>query len=166
MSARPDPVEDASLVRSTTTWQAVGAALGLLLVAAFPAYRAVEAGRREAALEARQAALVVQGRKLWVQNCSTCHGVNGEGVDAPALNSRQFLQQVTDEQMHSIVAVGIPGSEMPAWWNEIGGPFTDEQIAAVVAYVRSWEPTAPDRPDWRTPGGEERGHGDHTAPGT
>jgi len=43
---------------------------------------------------------------------------------------------------------------MPTWWNELGGPLTDEQIAAIVAYVRSWEKTAPSRPDWRTPAGE------------
>ena len=46
---------------------------------------------------------------------------------------------------------------MPAWRNEIGGPLTDEQIAAVVAYMRSWEPTAPDsarlaRPVLQPPG--------------
>jgi hypothetical protein len=40
---------------------------------------------------------------------------------------------------------------MPAWWNEYGGPLTDQQIAEVVAYIRSWEKTAPSCPDWRTP---------------
>ncbi len=40
---------------------------------------------------------------------------------------------------------------MPAWWNEYGGPLTDQQVAEVVAYVRSWEQTAPSCPDWRTP---------------
>jgi len=42
---------------------------------------------------------------------------------------------------------------MPAWWNELGGSLTDEQIAAVVAFTRSWEDTAPSRPDWRDPEG-------------
>ena len=72
-------------------------------------------------------------------------------MDAPALNAKEFLTTVGDEQVHSITATGIPGTEMPAWWNELGGSLTDEQIASVVAFVRSWEETAPSRPDWREP---------------
>jgi cytochrome c oxidase cbb3-type subunit 3 len=86
-------------------------------------------------------------------NCASCHGLNGQGVDAPALNSKEFLQSVDDKQIHYITAAGIPGTEMPTWWNELGGPLTDEQIAAIVAYVRSWEKSAPSRPDWRHPRG-------------
>jgi len=42
---------------------------------------------------------------------------------------------------------------MPAWLADYGGPLTDQEIAALVTYIRSWEPTAPSRPDWRTPSG-------------
>ena len=42
---------------------------------------------------------------------------------------------------------------MPAWLNDYGGPLTEQQIDAVVAFIRSWEATAPSRPDWRTPSG-------------
>ena len=75
-----------------------------------------------------------------------------QGVIAPALNSQQFLGAVTDEQIQGIIAGGVPGTAMPAWLNEYGGPLTDQEIAEVVAYLRSWEATAPSRPDWRTPG--------------
>ena len=126
----------------------------LALVLAFPAYKGVEATRRDKALTARETALVSSGRQLWALNCASCHGDQGEGVDAPALRSKQFLDSITDEQMHRIVAAGITGSEMPAWWDEFGGPLTDDQIAAVVAWVRSWQPSAPDRPDWRNPGAQ------------
>jgi mono/diheme cytochrome c family protein len=74
-------------------------------------------------------------------------------VDAPAPNSEEFFEGVTDEQIHHLTASGIPGTEMPAWWNELGGPLTDEQIRALVAFIRSWEPSAPSRPDWRMPEG-------------
>ena len=56
-------------------------------------------------------------------------------------------------QMTNIIRGGVPGSAMPAWLADYGGPLTDQQIAALVAYIRSWEPTAPSRSDWRTPGG-------------
>jgi mono/diheme cytochrome c family protein len=155
MSASPGDTnrDDPALRQSLWKWQRSGAFVLFLLVLAFPIYLGVEGGRRDSALAARQAALVRTGGQLWTLNCASCHGLNGQGVDAPALNSKEFLQSVGDKQMHYITAAGIPGTEMPTWWNELGGPLTDEQIAAIVAYVRSWEQSAPSRPEWRHPRG-------------
>jgi mono/diheme cytochrome c family protein len=44
---------------------------------------------------------------------------------------------------------------MPAWSVDFGGPLTDEDIRAVVAFVRAWEPTAPEiEPDIFVPSPE------------
>ena len=153
MSASRPVQEDAALRRSLGRWQWAGLVVFLVLVASFPLYKAVESGRRDDALAARQAALVTTGHRLW-SNCSSCHGENGEGISAPALNSKEFLESVSDDQMHHIVQSGVPGTSMPAWWDEFGGPLTDDEIAALVAYVRAWEKSAPSRPDWRNPGGK------------
>lgn len=142
--------EDAELTRSLRVWMTSGSVLFLLLVLAFPLYLLVDSTRRTEALADRESALIRSGGQLWGLNCASCHGTTGEGEDAPALNSQQFLEITSDEQMHRIIAAGITGAKMPAWWNEFGGPLTDEQITAIVAYVRSWEPSAPDRPDWRS----------------
>jgi mono/diheme cytochrome c family protein len=151
MSRRTRAGDEPSVALSTYRWQLAGIVVVVLLIVAFPLYRAVDATRRSTAETERRIALVEMGKKIWSLSCAECHGIMGEGVDAPALNSQQFLGEVSDEQIHRLTAVGVPGTDMPAWWNEIGGPLTDEQIAAVVAYLRSWEPTAPDRPDWRDP---------------
>ena len=151
MSRRTPLGDEPALADRTFRWQLAGIVVVVLLIVAFPLYRAVDATRRGGAEAERQAALVGLGTRIWSLNCVECHGVMGQGVDAPALNSQQFLENASDLQIHRLTAIGVPGTEMPAWWNEIGGPLTDEQIAAVVAYVRSWEPNAPDRPDWRTP---------------
>lgn len=147
--------DDADLRRSLRRWQGAGAVSLLLLVLAFPAYRGVESIRRVDALAAREAALVSAGEELWAQTCASCHGIGGQGVDAAALNSREFLGMVTDDQIHHLIASGIPGTRMPAWWTEFGGPLNEEEIRALVAYIRSWEATAPSRPDWRSPGQTE-----------
>jgi mono/diheme cytochrome c family protein len=128
-----------------------GVVVFLMLVLAFPLYRAVDSTRRDTAFADQQTALVTSGQHLWALNCASCHGEQGQGPDAPALNSQEFLTAVSDEQIHRIVSAGITGTEMPSWLNEFGGPLTDQEIAAIVAYVRSWEPTAPSRPDWRAP---------------
>ena len=145
--------DDPDLARSLRRWQRRGVFVAFLLLVAFPVYRWVEAGHRADSLAARQAALIYTGGDLWALSCASCHGVEGQGVNAPALNSKEFLEAITDEQIHHLTASGIPGTEMPAWWNEFGGPLTDEQIRALVAFIRSWEPSAPSRPDWRAPEG-------------
>jgi mono/diheme cytochrome c family protein len=143
--------EDPVLVRQTVHWKRVGALVLAMLVVAFPVYKAVESSRRTDALLAQNVALIRSGQQLWGLNCASCHGLNGEGIGAPALNSEQFFQGTTDEQIAGIVRGGVPGTQMPAWWNEYGGPLTDQEIAEVVAYIRGWEKTAPSCPDWRTP---------------
>jgi mono/diheme cytochrome c family protein len=149
----PPSQEDPKLQSSLVRWQWAGVAVFLILVISFPLYNRVEAGRRDQALAARDRALETTGRTLWSVDCSSCHGDNGQGVSAPALNSKEFLGSVSDDQMHHIIQSGVPGSAMPAWWDEFGGPLTDDQISALVAHIRSWEKTAPSRPDWRNPKG-------------
>lgn len=149
--------DERAISTATRRWEVAGIVVFLLLAVAFPLYRAVDSSRRDEALASRQAALVTMGDRIWSMNCATCHGTSGQGVDSPALNSQEFLTTVSDTQIHHITAAGIAGTEMPAWWNELGGSLTDEQIAAVVAFIRSWEDTAPSRPDWRDPQGAD-GH--------
>ena len=147
-----EPVrEDPVVVRQSLRWRRAGTFVLFILVISFPLYKAVESGRRADALSAQDRALLTSGLQLWGLNCASCHGTGGLGVDAPALNSKEFLGSITDEQMGGIIRGGIPGTEMPAWWNEYGGPFTDQQVQSIVAYIRSWQATAPSCPDWRTP---------------
>lgn len=143
--------EDPEVLRQTLRWRRAGAFMLFLLVVAFPVYKVVESGRRANALTSQQRALVTAGGQLWGLNCAACHGVQGLGVSAPALNTQEFLKSVSDEQVHGIIRGGIPGTAMPAWWNEYGGPLTDQQIEGLVTYIRSWEKTATSCPQWRTP---------------
>jgi len=145
-----DPVD---VRRATRRWQVAGVWVFLVLVLSFPLYRFTEGSRLSAAESSQNAAQIATGQQLWGENCATCHGQSGQGVTAPALNSQEFLKSVTDQQIAGIVRGGVPGSEMPAWLADYGGALTEQQIEAVVAYVRSWEATAPSRPDWRTPQG-------------
>lgn len=136
--------------RSLRRWMTAGAVILVVMVAAFPVYRAVDSSRRNDALTSQQAALVTTGEHLWSLNCGACHGDHGQGTSAPALNSQQFLGSVSDEQVLRIISAGISGTAMPAWSNEFGGPLTAQETAAVVAYLRSLQQHAPSVPDWRS----------------
>ncbi len=142
--------DDPELQRSLRRWMTAGAVILVVMVAAFPLYRAVDSSRRNDALSSQQTALVSSGQHLWTLNCGSCHGDHGQGISAPALNSQQFLSSVSDEQILRIITSGISGTAMPAWSNEFGGPLTAQETASVVAYLRSLQKKAPSVPDWRT----------------
>lgn len=141
--------EDHELDASTNRVMVVGAFLMFAMALVFPLYRLVEPANREAAYDDQLSSLAGTGETLWSFNCSSCHGVSGEGGIGPALNSQQFLQSATDEQIELLIAVGVPGSAMGAYSQDFSGPLTSEQIRALAVYLRSLEDSAPDLPDWR-----------------
>ncbi len=149
---------DPQVESTTNRWMVVGVVLTVLLFLAFPVFRFYEPANRAEARAVLVESLVAQGGELFAANCASCHGANGEGIDAPALNSQQFLTSASNVQISSIITHGIPGTEMSAYGLDSGGFLTIQQINAIATFIRSWEEDAPDRPDWRTPVEEGAGH--------
>jgi mono/diheme cytochrome c family protein len=147
----PERPVDPALEKATNRWMVWGFVVMILMVLIFPVYRWYEPSSRESARAAQEASLADQGRSLFQVNCVACHGATGEGGIGPALDSKQFLTSVTNDQIESLIATGVPGSQMSAYGQDFNGPLTGEQITALATYLRSWEPTAPDNPNWRTP---------------
>jgi len=142
---------DDELEAGTNRVMVYGAILLVAMAAVFPLYRLTEPSNRDEARQDNLDSLAETGEGIWNLNCSSCHGISGEGGSAPALNSKQFLQAATDPQIETFIAVGVPGSQMSAYSQDFAGPFTSEQIRAVTVYIRTWEEAAPDVPDWREP---------------
>lgn len=83
---------------------------------------------------------LAHGEWLFNLTCTQCHGTGGYGTQmAPALNNQQFLADTPDAAIQQIISLGVSGTRMPAW----GGRLSEYDIAALTAYLRSWEPTAP-----------------------
>lgn len=122
----------------------VALVLSVGILIAFQIYIVREPSRIQNVLAADQAAQVTRGAKLYSDNCTTCHGDNGEGDKGPALNSKSFLKSADDSTIFSLISSGVPGTAMPTWAQAHGGPFTDEQVRDLVSFIRHWEPTAPD----------------------
>ncbi|MBS1251944.1 MAG: Cbb3-type cytochrome c oxidase subunit CcoP1 [Anaerolineales bacterium] len=83
-----------------------------------------------------------QGRALYARMCALCHGDNGEGYAAPAspaLANPNFLAVASDAYLFENTARGRPGTRMSAWADEYGGPLSEDEVRAIVAYVRSWQ---------------------------
>jgi mono/diheme cytochrome c family protein len=94
---------------------------------------------------------VTLGGALYVANCATCHGANGEGGVGPQLNGGEVLKQWpkladhiswvhTGGSAHIGQTIGgvvvTTGNAMPAFGQTNGGNLTDAQIADVVCYER------------------------------
>lgn len=73
---------------------------------------------------------------LYQQNCAGCHGDQGGGGAAIALNSPVYLAIADDATIRRIAAQGVPGTAMPAFAESSGGMLTDEQINAIVTGIR------------------------------
>ena len=92
------------------------------------------------------------GAPIYLENCSPCHGNQGEGVDAPPLRNNQFIQTGGDQAIFETVANGRADTEMPAWLQLNGGSLDDGQILAVIAYLHTLQnvqplPSATPRPE-------------------
>lgn len=112
--------------------------LGMLVFAWF-----TESTRMAEAASKIDLASIQHGRQLYIDNCVSCHGSRGEGDVGPALNNKTLLENASDQVLFATIKAGRPSTIMPAWGQDIGGPFTDEEISYVVSFLRAWEPTAP-----------------------
>jgi len=74
------------------------------------------------------------GEQLYSEHCIACHGTHGAGgIGLPLI--AQTLGSVTDDYLYKTVRYGRPGRIMPAY-----PTLSDAQVAALIAYLRSWAP--------------------------
>lgn len=138
------------LQRSLDRHYAWGLVFMAVLVVSYTVYQWREPHLRADAASTQVVDSTSQGRDIFASRCATCHGDNATGGQtAPTLNSKQFLEAASDPVIRNIVSSGIPGTAMPTWSIDFGGALTQQQIEAVVSYLRSLEPKAPSIPNWR-----------------
>ena len=145
----PPPFEPAALERSLDRYLIAGLFFMVVLIGGFVAYRVREPTLRADAARAQQISYRDIGTQLFSTNCSSCHGKGAVGGCAPVLNAQEFLKSTTDAQINSLIASGVPGTDMPPWSLAFAGTLTDEQIRELTTYLRSLEANAPSVPSWR-----------------
>jgi cytochrome c oxidase cbb3-type subunit 3 len=122
-------------------------------------------GRPPADSESLRPNQVLAFDTLYHQNCAGCHGEQGRGGAAIALNSPVYLEIVDDATLRRVTAKGVPGTAMPAFAQSSGGMLTDKQIDAIVAGIRSrWSkkdslPATPPAYSAAAPGDPQHGSG-------
>jgi mono/diheme cytochrome c family protein len=81
----------------------------------------------------RQKGNRVRGQELYNQYCRTCHGTEGKGDVALALNQEGLLQRAGDQYLMATLLKGRRNAGMPGW-----SLLEDDQLVDLVAYVSSW----------------------------
>lgn len=117
----------------------IGLAIALLIFASFTFYGAIENNRLAESSQLLADERFERGQRLYQIQCTACHGEQGEGGVGTALNDSLLLRNTSDEILFSVIKSGVPGTQMPAWSVDHGGPMTDEDIRSVVVFIRAWE---------------------------
>ena len=68
-----------------------------------------------------------------------CHGADGKGFPAlktPNFTDPKWQSSIKDKEMREVIKNGKKGTAMPAF----GDKLKDEEISAVIAYIRSLKP--------------------------
>lgn len=81
------------------------------------------------------------GAKIFQKQCDHCHGIKWSGMIAPIIQSEGFLRQSSDHYIKETVTYGRDGTQMKPYGKGLGGvaELSEEEINAVVAYIRSFE---------------------------
>jgi cytochrome c oxidase cbb3-type subunit 3 len=78
-----------------------------------------------------------RGLSLFLRNCAGCHGMNGRGGMAPEIGNPVFQRAATDELIIRTIRNGRTGTAMPAFQRNEAPAFSDQDIADVLAYLRT-----------------------------
>jgi len=96
-----------------------------------------------------------KGNALYQKHCVRCHGKDGSGegvgtgvtlsrersfmVMPAALNNSGFQKSASDAMIRDIILIGRKSSNMPSFRGKLSG----QEVAHVIAYLRTLEPPAP-----------------------
>ena len=85
------------------------------------------------------------GKALFASTCAGCHGAQGEGGEAPALNNQVLLASATDTYLVETIGRGRRGTVMQGFLDPSPARRTlaGAEIESVVAFIRTWEKKQP-----------------------
>ena len=71
------------------------------------------------------------GSRLYANQCTLCHGPNGDGVNGVDLRRGVFRRSVSDDDLSRVITTGIAAAGMP------GFKFQAAELTAVLAFIRA-----------------------------
>ncbi len=95
--------------------------------------------------------VIETGQFLYVENCASCHGDFGEGGENPSrpddiiapISTAEYLKTRDNHTLQQIIAQGQPNFGMSPFSVAYGGPLDDDEVDALVSFIRAWEDDPP-----------------------
>jgi mono/diheme cytochrome c family protein len=78
-----------------------------------------------------------RGAVLYDQNCSLCHGPDGQGRVGATL-AKAWPAVRPDLRVKTTISEGIDNSPMPAWSQQNGGPLEETEIEDITSFVMTF----------------------------
>ncbi|MFW2340676.1 MAG: c-type cytochrome, partial [Acidimicrobiia bacterium] len=94
---------------------------------------------------------ILVGQQLYGQLCSSCHGDFGEGGPHPSnpadiiapISTALYLETRDDATLRAIISKGQTDQGMSPFLESEGGPLTEDEVDALVSFMRAWENDPP-----------------------
>jgi mono/diheme cytochrome c family protein len=145
----PDSVLEGPRLQRVQVW---GVAAAIFITGFLVVYFVIEPFREAAYAKKFLHASVTRGREQFRPdaskgevgaNCAQCHGPAGEGGfaasdptwPAPPLNNE--FARYTRDQITLIIKMGRPGTPMPTWGLDFGGPLNDQKIEDILNFIET-----------------------------
>src|SRR5580704_15461881 len=94
-------------------------------------------GQRAAEVRAIRPIELANFGELFSQNCSGCHGKDGQGALTVGIGRPIYLAIANDATIRRTIEEGRAGTPMPAFAQRSGGMLTDSQIEILVRGIRN-----------------------------
>lgn len=82
---------------------------------------------------------IAKGKDLFMDNCSACHGRQGQGQVGPNLTDDYWVHGGSIKDIFKTIKYGYPDKGMKSWKEEIG----PAQIASIASFIKSIHGTNP-----------------------
>jgi mono/diheme cytochrome c family protein len=76
-----------------------------------------------------------EGMQLFANNCTVCHGINGEGSEIGVPLNVPEIQAADAAELARIINEGVPATMMAGWANALQPP----EVDAIVAFLQNWD---------------------------
>ncbi len=77
------------------------------------------------------------GARLYADNCSACHGTEGDAITGVNLRGGTFRNASSDAELQAVIANGLPDTAMPP------GEYTEAELSGLVAFIRTMDAVDP-----------------------
>ncbi len=118
-----------------TTKILIGLFLTLVIIVFTGYYWATEEGRQEAARVRILGESAERGGELYQSLCIVCHGPEGDQMEGVILKNTEL----GDDDLKRTIARGKPGTIMPPFHVDDGGPLEWHQIDDLINFLKNWD---------------------------